>query len=148
MFIAPDGVIVARNYLLAVTAVTGLVGSRIHSIIPREPTFPFVRLAAVGGGRDPYQDHRLERQLIDIHAFAAGDRDDGMDPEILARQVCATTYAALIDGCGFIDTAENAVLVDCSSINGPQSIPDETGGRPVPLRRFVATVELTLRNLP
>lgn len=140
--VLPDPIVAARTHLVADPLVTALIADRVHTRTPRQPTWPLVRLRRVGGGRSPNEEHRLERAVIDIHAYDA-DQDDGIDHDSCAHEVARTVYASLLDCCG--TPIGDAVVVHVASISAPQSIPDSAGDRTPPLRRYIATVEMTFR---
>lgn len=108
----PDVEQICVAYLLQHAATTALVATRVHTILPSDPTWPLVRLIRIGG--PPRARGTLDAATVQVESYADSKHD--------ARLVAATVQAAFQDAAGF--TSDGAYITDVEPLAGLQWIPD------------------------
>lgn len=78
------------DFLLAQPSVSALVGTRIYTRKPADPTWPLITVRRVAGGVTP-ADGPLDNPTLQVDCWADGDNED--QASLIAR----TTIAALAD---------------------------------------------------
>jgi hypothetical protein len=99
------------HYLLAHSDVSALVGQRVVTVLPNNPTFPLVRLFRIGG--IPPLRKVLDEASLQVEAWA--------DRKTQAYTLAATAQAALWDMAGVY---AEGVVADVRSTLGLSYLPD------------------------
>jgi hypothetical protein len=132
----PDIERMVSNYLRANADVIALVGSRVYTVSPKDPTgkFPFVRLTRVSGTPLFSAPLKYDQARIQVDCWGGSKQ--------LAWQTAATIMAVL--AAGFVgDHAEGTVVgVDIGTL---QDLPDTTFDPPQP--RWLFDAVITARSL-
>jgi hypothetical protein len=123
----PDVVALTRSYLVTVDEVNTLVGTRVSTRLPNQPTLPAVTLQRVGGVPTVWQ--WLDRAAIDVNVWAAD--------EASAWTVARTVRAALLVMAGPFD---EGVVTAVEDLSGLQWLPDTLVTPPVDRVHFSVAV--------
>jgi hypothetical protein len=127
----PDAEATVATWLRSVSEVAAIVGGRIYTYIPEQPTWPLMRVARTGG--QPV-DIDADRVQVQIDCWA-----DARSQELAsdaARAIVAAVKEAEFDG-----PQPDGGYVTCSYIPlGPVWSPDRETGNP----RYIVTLDFEL----
>ena len=132
--VLPDAVLVTRAYLLTVSELTALVGTRIATRSHSTPAYPYVRLQRIGG--TAAVRNRLDAARLQAEAYGAD--------EASASTTARTLLAALLAMEGY--TTASVTVTGVEEELGPQWLPDDVRTPATP--RFVLGVSVYLHPLP
>jgi hypothetical protein len=131
--VMPDVLAVLRAYLVADPGTAALVGDRVSTELPHDPTWPAIRLVLIN--LFPSYAVRLDRVYVQLDCF---------DPsEAKAYEVARTARAALFACGGHV--APGAVLTGAQHLS-LRPIPDDSFTPPV--RRYVVAGYVYVRPDP
>ena len=131
---AADAEALASSYLRAASAVTGLVGDRIYSTIPKRAEWPLVRITRIGG-IPPMTPPVLDLARLQIDVFGGRKAE--------ARNIAAVILAELAALNG--PQAGHSATVSAVRIGGLRYTPDVTFDPPKP--RYIATAAIYTRTM-
>jgi hypothetical protein len=127
----PDAELLTVNALRANADLTALVGARVYTAIPAEPTFPLVRVTRIGG--IPAISRHLDIARIQVDVWGT--------TKFQARTVAATAQAAIHAAIG---ARAEGVLTGVDDDLGLSWQPDPETDQP----RYVFGVALYLHPNP
>src|SRR5688572_32941007 len=126
----PDPVLLAKELLEDVSAVTALVATRILSRTGDPlPTRPFVRLDLVGGLT--IDDRVLDAPRLQVHVFGA------YESEVYTLDAARTVRAAFVHSRNYVGSS--GVVVGCDTTT-PQLLHDPTHSPPLVDATFTVTL--------
>lgn len=134
MRLLPDIERLAHDYLLTVTDITTLVGTRMSSRSAETPTYPYLTLQRIGGSSTNAPD-ALDTADIQVDAYAA-TREEA---NVLIRTVIAAFRAA----GGYRNT--HGMLAGSFIVTNAQWLPDTLREPPTP--RYSATFALYAKSI-
>lgn len=129
----PDAEALLSQFLRAQEELVDEIGDRVYTVIPKNPTWPLVRLFRVGGTPRLSRPLVVDQPLIQLEAYG-GTKQQAHDLIELARSLIAARIEGVHDDVGNV----------CGYGFGNLSwLPDNSY---TPSRaRYVADVELTLK---
>jgi hypothetical protein len=107
----PDTVRALSEFLRADDDVAALVGDRVYSALPTNPTFPCVRLSRLGGQVRSQPAYHLESTLIQVEALG-GSRHSSW----LLAETCRAVIAQLLNGT--VDVGPDTAVISHSEVGG------------------------------
>jgi hypothetical protein len=131
VYVAADVELIAVNFLRGRAEITALVGSRVYTEVPAEPTFPLLTVQRIGGLVD--WPGWLDTARLQVDAWAA--------TKYAARTLAATALAVLLEMPGIY---AQGVITHVTQDLGLTWSPDETTDRP----RYVLGVAVTTHPIP
>lgn len=133
--VLPDAEQLIIGWALTVDALTDLVGTRIYTETPADPTFPMVRIVRFGGGPVSTNPAWLDRATMQVDVF--GGR------KVTARQIAAT-FAAHADAN--LVGPHDLGVVTAVAVGGLRWEPDQSYDKAKP--RYVVELDVWLHPSP
>lgn len=122
-----DAELVAVAYLRQQSDVAALVGARVSTELPANPTYPLLKVTRIMGV--PAVPRRLDAAYLQVEAYA--------DTKAQARLLAATAHAALWAATG---AHAGAVITGASDALGLGWVPDPAFTPPKPRYLFAVTL--------
>lgn len=111
----PDIERILSTYLRSRSEVTALVSTRVYTEIPKDPTFPLVRLTRVGGSPVTSTPLWVDEPLVQFDVWGG--------PKVLAREIAETIRSVLAEARL---TAHADASIDDVTFGAFQWLPDDT----------------------
>jgi dihydroxyacid dehydratase/phosphogluconate dehydratase len=131
LVVLPNSERIATQYLLDVSEVAAIVGQRVWTVAPTNPTYPFVRLFRIGG--IPALQRRLDEANLQLEAWGNTQSE--------ARNLAAVTQAAMWELQSTV--TDFGVVADVRDTLGLQYLPDPVTTK----HRYVWSQALRVRPL-
>lgn len=130
----PDIERLLTDFLRAQSEVSTIVGARVYTEVPDNPTFPLVRCRRVGGFPALSRPLQVDRPLVQIEGYAATK-----GAARLLTETCRAVIAERIEG------VHDTGVVAGVTFGALLWLPDEDFTKPKP--RYIADATLTVRPL-
>lgn len=131
--VLPDSIVAVRAFLLQVPEVTALVGNRIVTRLPVNPTWPAIRLTLISAFMSGFR--RVDTATFQVDCFSPD--------EATAHRIARIVRAALADCQHFV--TPTAVLLGGADL-AVRPLPDESFTPPI--QRYAVSASVFVRSNP
>lgn len=109
----PDIVRALSEYLRDDDDVTAIVGDRVYSALPTNPTFPCVRLSRIGGQVRSAPAYHLESSLIQVEALGGSRHSSWM-----LAETCRAVIAQRFAEAGTVTVGTDSAVISSCEVGG------------------------------